>query len=472
MHAILCPRRNAEMKDIYLVNYAVKGIKTLDQLISLSFYKKTITCDPDTKDYNVKGIYGMNGSGKSGIVASVDIFRNLITNPGYLNNPIVQKNLDAIVNKKLGELFIEAEYLVKLKSSTILFKYSILLKRDSSGKYAIFSEELSSKPATSRTDKMETMLKVSEGEIRELSLGKNATDELSDKILKMTMNLLSGTSVSALFLERNYSNLKDEIKKQANKLFVGLISIEILGMRLHVYLDDSDDHSNYFINNSLRIMDADVNLNTKLDELTKLLIEMDSDNMNTLSVVSNLVKKTVYDEYEKTVGKLFEFLKIFKNDLKSIEIDKKEDRDFYVCSLLMIYDDYKIHTEFESTGIKKLIKLFTYLGEMVSGGIVFIDEFDSNLHDVYLCALLEYLMEYGEGQLCFTTHNVGPMDILRRNKKSIDFLSEDHKIYPWTKNGNYSPSKLYRSGMIEGSPFNVDSIDFIGVFNVDEEEDA
>ena len=136
----------------------------------------------------------------------------------------------------------------------------------------------------------------------------------------------------------------------------------------------------------------------------------------------------------------------------------------------MVYEAYKINAEFESTGIKKLIKLFAYLKEMVNGGIVFIYEFDSNLHDVYLCALLEYLMEYGDGQLCFTTHNVGPMDILKQNKKSIDFLSEDHKIYPWKTNGNYSPSKLYRNGMIEGSPFNVDSIDFIGIFSTDEED--
>ena len=43
-------------------------------------------------------------------------------------------------------------------------------------------------------------------------------------------------------------------------------------------------------------------------------------------------------------------------------------------------------------------------------------------HDVYLCALLEYLMNYAEGQLCFTTHNVGPMDIFKHYKKSIDFI--------------------------------------------------
>ena len=53
------------MNDIYLLNYSVRGIKTLDQLVSLSFYKKTISRDMDTQEYNIKGIYGMNGSGKS-----------------------------------------------------------------------------------------------------------------------------------------------------------------------------------------------------------------------------------------------------------------------------------------------------------------------------------------------------------------------------------------------------------------------
>lgn len=67
--------------------------------------------------------------------------------------------------------------------------------------------------------------------------------------------------------------------------------------------------------------------------------------------------------------------------------------------------------------------------------------------------------------------NVGPMDVLRHHKKSIDFLSEDHEIYSWTTSRNYSPSKLYRNGMIEGSPFNIDSIDFIGIFGSGEEDE-
>ena len=108
---------------------------------------------------------------------------------------------------------------------------------------------------------------------------------------------------------------------------------------------------------------------------------------------------------------------------------------------------------------------------MVRGEIVFIDEFDS-ICMMFICVLiLEYLMEHGKGQLCLQHIIVGPMDVLRRRKKSIDFLSENHKIYPWTANGNYSPAKLYRNGMIEESPFNVDSIDFIGVFDSDEEDE-
>lgn len=449
------------MKDIYLVNYSVKGIKTLDQLVSLSFYKKTIPDNPDTQKYNIKGIYGMNGSGKSGIVASVDIFRNLLINPGYLNNPMVQKNLDAIINKKIGGLFIEAEYIVKFKDGVELFRYKINLARDISGKYVISREELSSKKASSKGDSMKTIFKVENGEMT--FVGEDKSDKLLNTALTKMINLLSTASVCALFCEKSLTYVIKE--GQLNVFFASLVTLGFLGRKLHVYLDESDDHRDYLLQNSFGYVEALENNQFDVNDLARHFFEMDGELLSTISVSKNVIYKESYRNFEKTVGKLSEFLRIFKTDLQGIEIEKKEDREVYVCNLIMVYDSYKIHAEFESTGIKKLIRLFAYLREMVQGGIVFIDEFDSNLHDVYLCALLEYLMEYGEGQLCFTTHNVGPMDVLKRHKKSIDFLSEDHKIYPWTTNGNYSPSKLYRNGMIEGSPFNVDSIDFIGVFS-------
>lgn len=97
-------------------------------------------------------------------------------------------------------------------------------------------------------------------------------------------------------------------------------------------------------------------------------------------------------------------------------------------------------------------------------GIVFVDEMDANLNDVYLCRLIEYFMYYGKGQLCFTTHNLDPMTVLKENRNSIDFLSSDNHLVPWTSRGNASPENCYKNGMIEDSPFNIDATDFVGIF--------
>lgn len=454
------------MKDIFLVNYSVKGIKTLDKHVSLSFYKKIISKNIDTKEYNVKGIYGMNGSGKSGIITSVDILKNILINPGYLNNPIVQKNLDAIINKKLGELFIEADFIAKISDALIYFRYKVTLSKNKIGKYVISYEQLSLKKATSKTDSMEIIFEVIDGELHYIW---DKEDKIvSDLILQRTVNLLEHTSMCALFYEKILVSDADKNEKYKTLVFNSLIALFVFGKRLHVYLDQSDDYRDYFVLNSLQYMDEMENSSTDIDLLLKHFLGMDAEQLKVISISGNVVHKDMYEQFKTSVKTLYEFIHIFKSDLKDIEIESKEDGDTYICNLIMIYDSYRIHAEFESTGIKKLIKLYAYLKEMVQGGIVFIDEFDSNLHDVYLCALLEYLMEYAEGQLCFTTHNVGPMDILKQHKKSIDFLAMDGQIYSWKANGNYSPSKLYRNGMIEGSPFNVDSIDFIGIFGLSE----
>ena len=454
------------MKHIYLVNYRVKGIKTLEEEVSLSFYKKTITMPLDTKEYNIKGIYGINGSGKSGIVASVDILRNLLLDDGYLNNPMVQKNLDAIINKKSKELFISADFLAEYKEKTYLYRYEILLKKTVTDKYAISSEKLSYRLATSKKDDFNSLIEVKNGIIDYIDIKND--EELKNTFIQHTLNLLSMSAVSSVFLDKMYP-YEDLISNII--LLDGVLLLINLGIRMEVYMDQSDNHIDYLLKNMLMYtMESDKD-DTYIDSLRKGALRLNRSSIDAISGGTDLIAKSIYTRYEKKVKRLKEFIKIFKSDLTDITIDRKEDGDNYVCNLNMVYGDYVVHTEFESTGVKKLIRLFDFLQNMVQGGIVFIDEFDSNLHDVYLCALLEYLMEYGKGQLCFTTHNVGPMDVLKRNKKSIDFLSIDHKIYPWTTNGNYSPSKLYRNGMIEGSPFNVDSIDFIGIFDPLEEVD-
>ena len=105
-------------------------------------------------------------------------------------------------------------------------------------------------------------------------------------------------------------------------------------------------------------------------------------------------------EYQRQLEKLAEFIKIFKPSLKGMEGDYKEDEEMLTVTKYLIYDDFRIASEFESTGVKKLISLFNAFKKFMNGGIVFIDELDANLHDVYLCRLLDYFCAYGKGRLC------------------------------------------------------------------------
>lgn len=452
------------MNGVYLINYSVKGIKALDQTVSLSFYKKTITNPIDFRNYNIKGIYGINGSGKSAIITSVKIFRNLIVDRDYLNNPIVQRQLRELINRKVSKMEFAADFLVTEDNKPVLFHYEVTIKKEKSERLVIERESLSSKAASSRSDNMDLRFEVQNGRIASII---TKEQEVIDHLIDQTNNLLKASTVSSLFLEW-VVNMKSERKKLFDEpIFYDLLRLYSFGFSIFVYLDQHDDHADYVIEGAM-YGDNDDEL---LKELLRGLSVLKSPRRNEISIKKRLVLKKDIDEYGKRIKRLYGFISIFKRDLKNISIDKMDEVEFYKCDLVMEYENYKVSAEFESTGIKKLIKLYEFFDEMAAGNIVFIDELDSNLHDVYLCALLEYLMEYGKGQLCFTTHNIGPMDILKRNKKSIDFLSVNHKIYPWVKNGNYSPANLYKNGMIEGSPFNIDSTDFIGVFSTEEGEE-
>ena len=447
------------MKDVFLTKYEVRGIKNLSDWVSLSFYRNTFSHNANLAGYNVKGIYGENGAGKTGLITSVKILKELITDSDYLNNKFIQKKLDGLINKKIGYLEFYVEFYVGIGKRKRVYNYSIKVSKDALGKYYIEMESLSYRNAFSHSNVFTNIYMIEKGQIVQLI----ADEVLSGMIIENTKNLLRDSTMAVTYINRVFS----DNPQSKDLLMIDIVVLYVFGHSLFVYLNSEDDHTEYVITEAIK-------LGEELDEFS-LLDVLHSMHRTKESRICNLSPKLMsvpteyYDEFSKQVLSLTEFLKKFKNQLVNITIEKTLDKDIYQCRLILNYEGYSVDAEYESTGIKKLVRIYSYLQKMANGEIVFIDELDSNLHDVYLCALLEYLMEYGQGQLCFTTHNIGPMDVLKRNKKSIDFLSSNGKIYPWVTNGNYSPSKLYREGMIEGSPFNIDSIDFIGVFDCEED---
>ena len=167
------------MNGLYLINYSVKGIKALDQTVSLSFYKKTITKPVDFRNYNIKGIYGINGSGKSAIITSVKIFRNLIVDRDYLNNPIVQRQLRELINKNVSKMEFSADFLLNRGNILRLYHYEVVVNKEKGDRLVIGSESLSSKLASSRSDYMEQRFEVREGRVTSIvSKDKEVADSL------------------------------------------------------------------------------------------------------------------------------------------------------------------------------------------------------------------------------------------------------------------------------------------------------
>lgn len=438
---------------LYLLNISVSGVKCIKEEVRLDFYKKTVDKNFNPERYRVKAIYGENGSGKSALITAVKILQDLTWNDNYLNETKTQEFLNEIINKALNVLRFKIEFLVDLNPEKIVYQYMVQIGKGKTGLYEIQYEQLKWKNGNYANNKYQSVFECCDGELLYVA----CEEKKMEWIRKKTTNLLATHSFIYLYSLNSVENAF--IREGADTFLVFSVNaIFALTVSIKVYLEEEDQHEVYFLQKRLRESKLE-----KQEFADEFLGQGNHFNV-VLGVNEKFVEKKNIDEYKERVEQLTKFIMLFKPDLVSIDVDAKEDGERYVCDLNLNYGSYVINKEFESTGIKKLIRLFDCFMVASLGGIVFIDEMDANLNDVYLCKLIEYFMYYGEGQLCFTTHNIGPMSALKENKNSIDFLSSDNHLIPWTSRGNATPENCYRNGMIEDLPFNIEASDFVGIF--------
>lgn len=441
------------MENIYLTNYCVSGIRCLSKPASLSFYKERIEKHPDTRNFRIKALFGKNGSGKSGIILSAQILREILLRSSSLSDDRFQAFLENSVCKKTGELVISAEFMAELEIP-ILYAYTLRLIPEDRGTFRISEEILQARKASGRKAGYSTLFHIRNGAVELFSCDDREVGEL---VRDRTMNLLNKSSLVSLLIA------KPEIREMTadavlkEKAFAGIQALHDFASSLLVLCADAPEPWNSSLETQIsgRLLRRGPERSVSSDFRRKTVQILPEE---------NLIPKEDFPAFEAEVKKLTAFLWVFRRDLQDIEIQKKEDRFCYHCPLVLNYSDILIPAERESSGIRRLITLFSFLNGMAKGSIVFIDDLDAGLHEVYLCSLLEYLMREGKGQLCFTAQNAGLMDTLKKNKKSMDFLSDDQTIYPWTRNGNCSPSKLYRNGGMEGFHFQIDPADFSSCF--------
>ncbi|MFR8107385.1 MAG: hypothetical protein ACLU81_02600 [Lachnospira eligens] len=434
---------------IYLLNVRMSGIKSIKNEIRLDFYKKTVDKNFDPDKFRVKAIYGENGSGKTAIITGIKIFQDLMLSNQYLNESKNQRFLDEIINKETSRFTFGCEYITGEEESYIVYDYNFELEKNNKGDYVIKHESLNLKNGNYPNNNYVNVYECDNGELINI----NCNETVKNIIEKKTFNLLNKNPFMSLYIV-DYTSVIEKDKEFSYNIAVMLFLIALI----NVYINEEDKHDIYFLRKTIR--ESHEKSSEYINDINEIL--------DTISVYSgfddNSISKSEFDKYKESVKQLTKFIQIFKRELKSIDIDAKDDGDNYRCELIFNYGNYKVNKEFESTGIKKLVRLYSAFKAANNYGIAFVDEMDSNINDIYLCKLIEYFMYYGKGQLCFTMHNVDPMSLLKQNKNSIDFLSSDNKIVSWVSQGHASPENYYKNGMIENSPFNIDATDFIGIF--------
>ncbi len=445
-----------KMNKFYILSLKLSGIKNIEKTVEIPFYKKTVKNNFNPDKYRIKGIYGENGSGKTAIMTAVNILKRVLLDRNYLSDTANQWELKQIINQKTQKGFIEIVFYAHMKIGPYFYRYRVDFSINHSGYVVLDSEVFERKNSDNSQTIYRTVFETNKGELKQF--GDNSDTEKYKYYKEKTLNLLDQKSFAIAFMD-----LEKNAYHPAQFKYYHIYTLIVFASSIYVEIDGEDDHRRYVADTLLN--EYEKSIYNETEDLTMYSWRDILQN----SPEGIKIPIAAFGQYIEEIKRLSSFIQVFKPNLKKIEIDKKKYGAYYICRRVLMYDNYELDEEFESRGIKKLMLLFSALDAACRGSIVFIDELDSNINDVYLNKLIEYFIDYAKGQLCFTAHNLSPMSLLRNSKCSISFISSVNTIQTWTSNGNQNPENAYRNGFIKDSPFNVDATDFLGILGgVDE----
>ncbi len=431
----------------FLYRFETSGMRNIANNLTLDFHDAAVPKSLDFSRTNVKAIYGTNGSGKTSILLSLLLAKNIATNSRYL--PISDDYLSSHLSF-LGIPFRAKTYFAcydeENENRVIdVLTYEIMLRFESNH-WNLVEEKIGKISGNSINRNEKVLFEARDGEIIVLPSG--IEEKTRSNVKEKFHNLLFSSSLVSRF---DSLDELPELKKAAGIVnsFFGSLSIFV-----------EDQNAPFSQNDLLSSTEA---MKKAVDAIEKAQSKLPLNLFDFLGA-DIVVEKSQLPAFRETVSHLRDFILLFKPSLKDIRLDEKEAGDYFACKIAFVYDGYSVDLSLESKGIRRIVSLFGNLEAVAKGGIGFFDEIDASIHEVYLEKLVAFFASYSKGQFVFTSQSLAPMRALESSKHAIDFLSDQGRHEEWTRHGRYRASRLYPEGMIAGNPFNVDDYTFYRIF--------
>ena len=368
-----------------------------------------------SKESDLLGFYGQNGSGKTAFIEALWVLKNIL-----LGESLPKDCKDYIYQGK-KESTIKAVLSLEMEENKYLIFYGLTIGINEKGKAIVSSEDLSYKKLedTDWTYKRGIISHEINERDQLFNPQKNYNLFIKDNKdarvdLKVAKELAKKEATSFIF-----SNEMDELY-QDNKNFKEFADI-ILEIKKYARI-------NLFVIKNSRSGMINSNLYIPLCFQMRDTKKIAGGDIALSLTEPTTIPEEVLDTITKIIGNLNIVLKEIIPDLK-IRIKEygeelNEDGETVIkIELLAERGDIKIPLRYESDGIKKIISILSAMIAMFNNPTIClaIDELDAGVFEYLLGEILEIIENRAQGQLAFTSHNLRPLEKL--NKDSLIFTT-------------------------------------------------
>lgn len=403
--------KNVSYGDITYMNYG-------------SINKKAI-CDKT----DIVGIYGQNGSGKTALVESLDMLKQIL-----MGNPIDYEMYGGILAED-GSSSISTEFFVWIGEEKYKVAYQAFLQVDEKAKaIQIYKEELKywkrgaswkserdiffSNPYYGNTDVLET---------HNISV---TSKHLSS--LKSIPFLTNMQNLALICAQKNISVffnrfVKANIEKLQDDVEVSDFKNVILGILQFAYVDLSVIKVNQLgtINNN-QIIPINVHKETKT-EIMQAIMPLVISGITEIPQEDYVQVKLVVDAINIALKSIIPDLQIRLKE--KMELERPDGTKAVQVEVYSVRSGKEFLLRYESEGIKRIISILNYLISVYNneGVCLVVDELDSGIFEYLLGELLGMMHSEMKGQLIFTSHNLRILEKLDAKNIVCSTVNPDNR---------------------------------------------